>query len=107
MHPLNGKFAMNNRALVVFIMVFAWLTESALHSQTGGNPVGTAGKGQTTMGMSGAYQIHEDGQQKMVSNRIFFKAMYRARALAGRLRPGGHHPGYGEEHPARHRRFQG
>ena len=65
---------MNNRALVVF-MVSVWLAACVLQSQTCGNPAGTAGKGQTTMGMSGAYQIHQDGQQKMVSNRIFFKAM--------------------------------
>jgi hypothetical protein len=75
MCPLNGKFEMTKRALVIG-SAFSLLAALPLHSQTCGNPAGTAGKGQTTMGISGAYQVHEDGQQKMVSNRIFLKAMF-------------------------------
>jgi hypothetical protein len=59
----------------VFALASAILASSTALSQTCGNPSGTAGKGETTVGLSGAYQTFSDGKLTFQTDRLFFKAM--------------------------------
>ncbi len=74
MKTSNGNTAMYIRKFVLMLASAILVSRPAL-SQTCGNPAGTAGKGQTTIGLSGAYQTLADGKQTFKSNRLFFKAM--------------------------------
>jgi hypothetical protein len=74
MSPSNRDTAMNSRKFA-FVLAFAILVSRTSLSQTCGNPAGTAGNGQTTISLSGAYQTLADGKQTFQSYRLFFKAM--------------------------------
>lgn len=65
---------MNSRQFVFVLASAIWASQAAF-PQTCGNPAGTAGKGQTTVGLSGAYQTIGEAKQKFQSYRVFFKAM--------------------------------
>jgi hypothetical protein len=60
----------------ISILLCLFLSHGCGFSQTCGNPAGTAGKGQWTMALNGAYQTLNHEKQTFVSKRAFFKAMY-------------------------------